>query len=74
MTAGRGWIALVAIMLARENPLGAAAAAMLFGSTDALGLKLSSFGVPYQLTSTIPYVVTLIALVVFSRGKMATVA
>lgn len=69
MTAGRGWIALVAIMLARDNPLGAAAAALLFGFTDALGLRLSSFGVPYQLTNTIPYVVTLIALVLFSSGR-----
>jgi len=74
MTAGRGWIALVAIMLARDNPLGAAAAALLFGFTDALGLKLSSVGVPYQLTNSIPYVVTLIALVVFSRGRRASVA
>ncbi|MBY3307651.1 ABC transporter permease [Rhizobium laguerreae] len=71
MTAGRGWIALVAIMLARDNPLGAAAAALLFGLTDALGLRLSSFGVPYQLTNTFPYVVTLVALVLLSRDRRA---
>ena len=69
MTAGRGWIALVAIMLARNNPVGAALACLLFGLTDALGLRLQSFGLPNQLASILPYVITLIALIIFAQRK-----
>lgn len=69
MTAGRGWIALVAIMLARANPIGAAFACLLFGFTDALGLRLQSFGLPSQLSTILPYVITLVALVIFSNRK-----
>jgi simple sugar transport system permease protein len=69
MTAGRGWIALVAIMLARDNPVGAAFACLLFGLTDALGLRLQSFGLPNQLATILPYVITLIALVVFAQRR-----
>ena len=69
MTAGRGWIALVAIMLARSNPVGAAFACLLFGLTDAFGLRLQSFGLPNQLATILPYVITLIALVIFAQRK-----
>lgn len=69
MTAGRGWIALVAIMLARDNPVGAALACLLFGLTDALGLRLQSFGLPNQIATILPYVITLVALVAFAKRK-----
>ncbi len=69
MTAGRGWIALVAIMLARDNPVGAAFACLLFGLTDAFGLRLQSLGLPNQLSTILPYVITLVALVMFSKRK-----
>jgi ABC-type uncharacterized transport system permease subunit len=64
MTAGRGWIAVAAVMLGRARPLPVAAACMLFGLSDALGLKLQGQGLPNQITDAAPYVVTLIALVV----------
>ncbi|MBN9016077.1 MAG: ABC transporter permease [Rhizobiales bacterium] len=66
MTAGRGWIALVAVMLARSDPLWAAAACLLFGFTDAIGLRLQSIGLPNQLTDIMPYVITLIVIVLNS--------
>jgi simple sugar transport system permease protein len=69
MSAGRGWIALVAVMLGRYNPLGAAAACILFAFADATGLRLQSRGLPNQLTDIAPYVVTLVALAISHRGK-----
>ena len=64
MTAGRGWIAVAAVMLGRARPLPVAAACVLFGMSDALGLKLQGQGLPNQITDAAPYVVTLIALVI----------
>ncbi|MBT1018728.1 ABC transporter permease [Canibacter sp. lx-72] len=66
MSAGRGWIAVVAVMLAHSHPVGVLGAALLFGFTDAFGFRLQSFGLPQQLTDSIPYVVTLVALVAMS--------
>ncbi|WP_158817770.1 ABC transporter permease [Methylocapsa sp. S129] len=69
MTAGRGWIAVVAVMLGRRNPLYAAAACVLFGFADAFSVKLQSQGLPNQLTDISPYVVTLAALVLSHRRR-----
>ena len=66
MSAGRGWIAVVAVMLARAHPIGVLGAALLFGLADALGFRLQSFGLPQQLTDALPYVVTLLVLIVMS--------
>ena len=67
MSAGRGWIAVVAVMLARAHPVGVLAAALLFGFADAIGFRLQSFGLPQQLTDAGPYVVTLLVLILMSR-------
>jgi len=64
MTAGRGWIAVAAVMLGRARPLYVAAACVLFGLSDALGLRLQGEGLPNQLTDSAPYIVTLAALVI----------
>jgi simple sugar transport system permease protein len=64
MTAGRGWIAVAAVMLGRARPLAVAAACVLFGLSDALGLRLQGEGLPNQITDSAPYVVTLAALVI----------
>jgi general nucleoside transport system permease protein len=70
MSAGRGWIAVVAVMLGRSNPLYTAAACVLFGFADALSVRLQSQGLPNQLTDVSPYVVTLIALAVSHRKRL----
>lgn len=63
MSAGRGWIAVVAVMLGRADPIGVLGASVLFAVADAVGLRLQGQGLPNQLTDAAPYVVTLIALV-----------
>jgi general nucleoside transport system permease protein len=69
MSAGRGWIAVVAVMLGRANPLYAAAACVLFGFADALSIHFQSLGLPNQLADISPYVATLAALVLSHRRR-----
>lgn len=66
MSAGRGWIALAAIILVKGNPWGIALISLLFGFFDGLGLLLQSYQVPSQFTAMAPYVATLVALYVYS--------
>lgn len=65
MTAGRGFIALAAMIFGNWMPFGAAAAAILFGYTQALQNELLLAGVttvPRQFVSMIPYIVTIVAV------------
>jgi simple sugar transport system permease protein len=63
MTAGRGFIALAAVILGKWNPVGAFAATLLFGFGFALVPRLQGQGLSENLVSMLPYVLTLIALV-----------
>lgn len=62
MTAGRGFIALAAVFLGGLRPWGVFFAALGFGAAEALAVQLGNRDVPPQLVSTIPYVLTLVAL------------
>jgi len=74
MSAGRGWIALAAIILVSGNPWGIAGITLLFGFADGAGLLLQGTGLPPQITDTLPYVATLIALWVYARRRGAILA
>jgi simple sugar transport system permease protein len=65
MSAGKGFIALAAIILGRWNPIGGFFACLLFGSFDALQLRLqfSHPKVPYQIFTMLPYVASILALI-----------
>lgn len=65
MTDGRGFIALVATMLGQSSPFGVAGASLLFGFMDALSFRLQGFSIPTQITSMLPFVMTLLALLIF---------
>lgn len=64
MTSGRGYIALAAVILGRYVPAGMLGAAFLFGSANALQIRLQAIGVPLpsQALSMLPYLITLAAL------------
>jgi len=64
MTAGRGWVAVAAVMLAVNRPLWVLGACLLFGAAEAWGFRLQGLGLPQQLTDAAPYLVTLVVLVV----------
>jgi simple sugar transport system permease protein len=64
MTAGRGFIALAAVIFGKWKPYGAFGACLLFGFASGLADRLQSVaGVSVNLLSTLPYILTLVALV-----------
>ncbi len=68
MTAGKGFIALAAVIFGKWNPLGAIAATLLFGVSESLGTIFQTLGItaiPYQFFSMTPYVLTMLALAGF---------
>jgi simple sugar transport system permease protein len=77
MTAGRGYIALAAVIFGRWHPWGAVGAALLFGAGDALQLSLQTAGlaqvIPPDVLSLLPYILTLIVLAAVS-GKSSVPA
>lgn len=71
MTAGRGWIALALVVFAAWRPWRAFFGAYLFGGITIIQLHVQGVGlaIPSQLLSMLPYLVTIIVLVVISRDS-----
>lgn len=63
MTAGRGFIAIAAVIFGRWDPLRAAAACLLFAAAETLQIQLQGNQlIPSQFVEMIPYALTIIAL------------
>ncbi|WP_066380357.1 ABC transporter permease [Anabaena sp. CA = ATCC 33047] len=64
MSAGKGFIAIAAVIFGRWHPLGISLACLLFGGTEALQLRIQGLGVniPYQFLVMLPYAIALFAL------------
>jgi general nucleoside transport system permease protein len=73
MTAGRGWIALALVVFSSWLPGRLVAGAYLFGAVTILGFYVQGmgFGIPAQLLSSLPYLVTIAALVIISKRRGA---
>jgi len=78
ITAGAGWIAVALVIFSTWNPLRAIFAACLFGALRGLGFKLQNVDVSVagtriifhsQLLDMIPYLATIIVLVIITRRK-----
>jgi simple sugar transport system permease protein len=74
MSAGRGFIALAAMIVGKWNPLGAAAACLFFGFAESLEIQLQGAGLPTQFIQMIPYVATIVVLAGFIGKSVAPAA
>jgi general nucleoside transport system permease protein len=65
MSAGKGFIAIAALIFGKWHPIGTALACLLFGATEALQLRIQALGVniPYQFLVMLPYAIALFALI-----------
>jgi simple sugar transport system permease protein len=70
IAAGRGWIAIAIVIFGGWKPFRILAAALFFGLLDSFQLQVQGVGIqfPYQLLLALPYVLTIVALVV-SRNR-----
>ena len=74
---GRGWVCIALVVLGQWDPWRVALAALLFGSVDALQLRLQSSGaidLPYQVFLMMPFLVTIVAMAVLARSARAPAA
>jgi len=73
MTAGRGWIALALVVFASWRPLRLVAGAYLFGAVSILQLHAQGLGlgIPSQVMTSLPYLATIVVLVLISRARGA---
>lgn len=71
MTAGRGFIALAAVIFGNWMPFGTLGACLLFAGAQALQIQgqVKGIGIPTELLLALPYLLTLIALAGFVRNS-----
>lgn len=65
MSAGRGYIALAAMIIGKWTPAGAALASLMFAVAESLEIWLQTGLIPSQLVQSLPYVITLFVLAGF---------
>lgn len=75
MTAGRGWIALALVVFASWRPNRVLIGAYLFGAVGIAQLHIQALGfkIPSQFLSALPYLATIIVLVIISRNRRLTI-
>ncbi|RCS24553.1 ABC transporter permease [Phyllobacterium salinisoli] len=74
MTAGRGWIALALVVFASWRPWRALVGAYIFGAVTIGQLHAQALGIglPSQFLSSLPYLATILVLVLISRNRRLT--
>ena len=74
MTAGRGWIALALVVFSTWAPRRVAVGAYLFGTVWIMGLYVQGIGINIapQFLASLPYLITIAALVVISGNRLLT--
>jgi simple sugar transport system permease protein len=72
MSAGRGFIALAIVIFGRWRPLGILAGSLLFGAAIAFQFHLQALGlaVPYQFLLMLPYLLTVLALILAGAKRL----
>lgn len=74
MSAGRGWIALALVVFASWRPMRVLAGAYLFGAVGIVQLHIQALGfsIPSQFLSALPYLATILVLVIISGNRRLT--
>ncbi|KNY13079.1 MULTISPECIES: ABC transporter permease [unclassified Shinella] len=74
MSAGRGWIALALVVFASWRPWRLLAGGYLFGavSISQLHAQALGLGIPSQLLSALPYIATVVVLILISHNRRMT--
>ena len=69
MINGRGWICIALVVFGSWKPGKALVGALIFGAADALQLRLQQVvsGLPYQAFLMLPYILSIVALIIMSR-------
>lgn len=70
MVSGRGWIAIAAEAMGKTNPIATAITSLLFGAADAVSNAAAAVGWASDIVQTIPYIATIIGLLIFSRREL----
>ena len=76
MVSGKGFMALAVVVLGCYSPVGVLGASLIFGAGMALQYRLqaASTGIPYQIITMLPYVITLVAVCGFIRKSRSPAA
>jgi ABC-type uncharacterized transport system permease subunit len=74
MSAGRGFIALAAMIIGRWTPVGAVLAALLFGFSESLSIRLQGTFGGVQFFQIFPYILTMIVLSGFIKKAVPPAA
>lgn len=74
MTAGRGFIALAAQALGGVSAIGVALGSFLFGFAEALSYSLQFFNIPYEVTQSFPFLITIGVLALYAYLKLPQVS
>lgn len=69
ITAGRGWIAIALVIFCKWNPFKAILAAYLFGGLSIVGFRLQHLNISQNLLDALPYLFTIVVLVIGSMKK-----
>jgi ABC-type uncharacterized transport system permease subunit len=74
MSAGRGWIALALVVFASWRPWRLLLGGYLFGAVSILQLHAQAYGIgiPSQVMSSLPYVATIVVLILISHNRRTT--
>ncbi len=73
MTAGRGFVAVVANILGQAVPFGVLGASLLFGFAEGIVMRIQGIGLPSQFVLMLPYITTILAMLLFRERKKKAV-
>lgn len=72
MTNNRGFMGIAAMNFGNANPVFTAIGCLIFGFSDSVGARVQAYGVPSQIVLLMPYIITILVLVISLISKKIT--